>query len=120
VTRPPAGGRPVEIQLTDCIPCCPHCGQQGLLAASVPHGWDNPDGTSTHGTMPVVLCSACDHDDPAAGPLAVYLLVHEKITAETLRECAALIQRWTDSINIAAADEEKLEAEAAALRRGEL
>jgi hypothetical protein len=78
-------------------------------------GWDNPNGTATHGT-----CAACDLDSPTAGPLFVHLLVHEQITTETLHECAALIQRWADSITIATADTEALEAEITAWSQGEL
>jgi hypothetical protein len=114
------GSRPVEVRLTGDLPCCPRCGQQGLLTADVPHGWDNADGTATHGTIPVVLCPGCDHNSPTAGPLIVYLLVHEQIIAETLHECAALIQRWADSITIPPVNAEILEAEITAWRQGEL
>jgi hypothetical protein len=120
VNQPWNGSRPVDVQLTGDLPCCPRCGQQGLLTADVPHGWDNPDGTATHGTIPVVLCAACDHDSPTAGPLIVYLLVHEQITAETLLQCAALIQSWADSITITPVNAETLEAEITAWRQGEL
>jgi hypothetical protein len=120
VNQPRDGSRPVDVRLAGDLPCCPRCGQQGLLTADVPHGWDNPDGTATHGTIPVVLCPACDHESPAAGPLILYLLVHEQITAETLHECAALIQRWADSITIPPVNAEILEAEITAWRQGEL
>jgi hypothetical protein len=120
VNRPPHGSRLVEVRLAGELPCCFRCGRQGLLTADIPHGWDNADGSATHGTIPVVLCAACDHGSPAAGPLIVYLLVHEQITAETLHECAALIQSWADSITIPAIDIEALEAEAVAWRHGEL
>jgi len=120
VTKPRHGTRPIEVRLASNLPSCPRCGQQGLLAADVPHGWDNPDGTATRGTIPVVLCAACDHGSPSAGPLVAYLLVHEQITAETLHECAALIQRWADSLTIPAADADVLEEELAAWRRGDL
>jgi hypothetical protein len=114
------GRRFVEVRLAGNLSCCPRCGQQGLLTASVPHGWENADGTATHGTIPVVLCAACDHDSPTAGPLIVYLLVHEQITAETLYECAALLQRWADSVTIPPVNTEMLEAEITAWRQGEL
>jgi hypothetical protein len=110
----------VDIRLTGELPDCPRCGQPGLLVADVPHGWDNPDGTATHGTIPVVLCAACDLDSPTAGPLIVYLLVHEQITAGTLRECAALMQRWTASLTIPPVNTDTLEAEISAWRQGEL
>jgi hypothetical protein len=119
VNQPGHGNRPVEVRLTDDLSCCPRCGQQGLLTANVPHGWDNADGTATHGTIPVVLCPGCDHDSPTAGPLIVYLLVHEQITAETLHECAALIQHWADSITIPPVNAERLEAEITVWRQGE-
>ena len=120
MNQPRPGSRPVDVRLAGDLPCCPRCGQQGLLTADVPHGWDNADGTATCGTIPVVLCAACDHDSPSAGPLIVYLLVHEQITAETLHECAALIQRWADSITIPQVNEETLEAEIAAWHQGEM
>lgn len=120
MNQPGDGSRPVNVRLTGSLPDCPRCGQQGLLTASIPHGWDNDDGTATCGTIPVVLCAACDHGSPAAGPLIVYLLVHEQITAETLHECAALIQRWTDSITVPPVNAKALEAEISAWRQGEL
>jgi hypothetical protein len=120
VSQPGDAGRPVEVRLADGLPCCPRCGQQGLLAADVPHGWDNADGTTTHGTIPLILCAACDHDSPTAGPLIVYLLVHQQVTAETLHECAALIQRWADAITIPPVSTGTLEAEVTAWRQGEL
>jgi hypothetical protein len=120
VSQPGHGSRPIGVRLIEDLPCCPRCGQQGLLTADIPHGWDNADGTATHGTIPVVLCAACDHDSATAGPLIVYLLVHEQITTETLHECAALIQRWADSITIPPADTETLEAEITAWQQGEL
>lgn len=120
MSQSPQGSRRVEVRSTKDLPCCPRCGRQGLLTADVPHGWDNADGTHTHGAIPVVLCAACDHDSPTGGPLIVYLLVHEQITAETLHECAALIKRWADSISLPPPNPEALEAEIAAWRRGEL
>jgi hypothetical protein len=113
-------GRSIEVRLTGSVPCCPRCGQQGLLVADVPHGWDNPDATTTSGTIPVVLCAACDHDSPSAGPLIVYLLVHEQVTAGTLQECAALIRLWAESITIPSVNIEQLEAEISAWRKGDL
>jgi hypothetical protein len=50
----------------------------------------------------------------------VYLLVHEQITPETLRECAALVQRRVDSIASPSVNLEQLEAESLAWRQGEL
>lgn len=50
----------------------------------------------------------------------MYLLVHEQITPETLRECAALAQRWVDSIASPSVNLEQLEAESLAWRQGEL
>ena len=120
MNQPQHSSRPVDVRLAGDLPNCPRCGQQGLLTADVPHGWDNPDGTATYGTIPVVLCAACDHDSPTAGPLIVYLLVHEQITTATLHECAALIQRWADSITIPPVNAETLETEINAWRRGEL
>lgn len=120
MNRPQHGSRPVGVRLTGDLPRCPRCGQHSLLAADVPHGWGNDDGTATHGTIPFVLCAACDHDSPTAGPLVVYLLVHEQITVDTVHECAALIQRWADSITIPLVHPEILEAEITAWRQGEL
>jgi hypothetical protein len=110
----------MDVRPTGDLPRCPRCGQPGLLTADVPHGWDNPDGTVTRGTIPVVLCAACDHGSPTAGPLIIYLLVHEQVTADTLHECAELIQRWADGITIPPVNTEILEAETTAWREGEL
>jgi len=120
VNQPARGSRPIEIQLVGRLPCCPRCGRQGLLAADIPHGLEDADWTATHGTIPVVLCAACDHDSPTAGPLIVYLLVHEQITAESLQECAAMMRLWADGISIPAVNAEELEAETSAWRQGEL
>jgi len=120
VSQPAGGSRPIVVRLVGGLPCCPRCGRQGLLAADIPHGLEDVGGTATHGTIPVVLCSACDHDSPTAGPLIVYLLVHEQVTVENLQECAALIRLWADSITIPAANAEALEAETSAWRQGEL
>jgi hypothetical protein len=120
MNQPARGSRPIEVRLVGGLPCCPRCGRQGLLAADISHGLDDADGTATHGTIPVVLCAACDHDSPTAGPVIVYLLVHEQITAEGLQECAALIRLWADGITIPAVNAEGLEAETSAWRQGEL
>jgi hypothetical protein len=90
------------------------------MTAEVPHGCDNPDGTVTQGTIIVTLCARCDHDSPAAGPLIVYLLVHQQITPETLHECASLIQRWADSITIPPVSMDQLEEEILTWQRGDL
>jgi hypothetical protein len=90
------------------------------MTADVPHGWDNPDGSRTDGTIPVTLCAVCDVDRPAAGPLVAYLLVHEEITEDNLAEGAALIRRWAESLYIGAADASKIEEELNAWRRGDL
>jgi hypothetical protein len=90
------------------------------MTADVPHGWGNPDSTVTQGTIRVILCARCDHASPEAGPLIVYLLVHQQITPETLHECAALVQRWTDNITIPPIDVDQLEEEIVARQRGDL
>lgn len=120
MSQPANGGRPIDVRLTGDLPSCPWCGQRGLIAASVPHGLGSTDGNVTRGTLPVVLCARCDHENPAAGPLIMYLLVHEQVTLGTLQQCAALIQRWVDSIAIPSVDIEQLEEEILAWRQGEL
>lgn len=120
MNQPRDHSRPIDVRLAGDLPCCPRCGQQGLLTADVPHGWDNADGTATYGAIPVVLCAACDHDSPTAGPLILYLLVHERVTPETLHECATLVQCWVGSITITPVNAEILEAEITAWHQGEL
>lgn len=115
-----AGPPGIDIRPQEHLASCPRCGQEALLTADVPHGWDNPDGTRTEGTIPRTLCAACDHDDPDAGPLIVFLLVHDTITPATLREAAALIQRWAASLAIPAPDPARIEDEARAWRDGDL
>lgn len=88
--------QPIDVEVVAGLPGCGRCGQPGLIAANVPEGWRNAGGS-----VPVVLCAGCDHDSPTAGPLVVYLLVHDQITEENLRECAVLIQRWIDGITAA-------------------
>jgi hypothetical protein len=70
--------------------------------------------------MRVVLCAACGIDDPHAGPLITYLLVHEQVTPENLRECAALIRDWAENITIPPVDLDKLDKEVQAWRQGDL
>jgi hypothetical protein len=114
------GPGPISIQSTDHQPACPNCGTPALLSAHVPHGWANPDGTTTTGTIPVLLCEQCDLGRPGAAPLITYFQVDGQIDAATVSEAAALIHAWAASITIPAADLAQLEAEALAWRSDDL
>jgi hypothetical protein len=114
------GPRAITIHVTEDQPACPHCGTPALLAARVPHGRDNPDGTTTRGTITTLLCAQCDADKPAAAPLITYFHVHGQIDATTVGEAAALIQAWAHGITIPPVDLTQLEAEMRAWRAGDL
>ena len=116
----PPDPRPITVRVADDQPACPHCGTSALLAAQVPHGWDNPDGTATKGTITTLLCERCDADKPAAAALITYFHVHGQIDAGTVGEAAALIQEWVEGTTIPSADLAQLDAEVHAWRRGEL
>ena len=90
------------------------------MSARIPHGWDNPDGSRTDGTLPVVLCATCDAGDPTAGALITFFHVHEYITPDLLHECADLIQRWASNITIPPVDLDALDAETRAWQHGDL
>ena len=111
---------PITIEITNHQPACPHCGIPALLSAQVPHGWDNPDGTTTTGTIPVLLCEQCDASRPGAAPLITYFHVNRQIDAATVSEAAALIHAWATSISIPPVDMAQLEAEVHAWRSGDL
>jgi hypothetical protein len=112
--------RPVTVRLTEKQAACPRCGTLALLSAGVPHGWTSPDGSVTCGTIPVVICPACDADEPGAAALITYFNVHGQVDAGSVRECAALIQAWADSITIPSLDETRLDEEIRAWQQGEL
>ncbi len=67
-------------------PDCPECGTQGILSALVP----TADGESAT----VVLCEACDIDDPDGGPLVAYFAVHGAIGVDTFEQGTALLANW--------------------------
>jgi hypothetical protein len=115
-----AAHRPVTVEVSDTQPDCPRCGGLPLMTAYVPHGWPNPDGTWTGGTIPVVLCPACDAANQAAAPLITYFHVHGAVDEATVIECAALIQAWTDSLSIPPLDQARLNAETRAWHLGDL
>jgi hypothetical protein len=112
--------RQITLRVTQDQPACPHCAAPALLAADVPHGWANPDGTTTSGTITVLLCPHCDTSKPGAAPLITYFTVHGQVDAQTISECAALIQAWVDSITIPPIDLARLEEEIRAWQQGDL
>jgi hypothetical protein len=116
----PRPRRAVTVRISDIQPCCPRCGQQVLLSADLPHGWDNPDGTRTSGTIPVGICERCDASDPAAGALITYFQVHGQVDASSLHEFAGLAQAWADGVAIPPLDTAALEDEIRAWKQGEL
>lgn len=65
---------------------CRRCGGEGLLSA-----------TAADEDEPIVLCPACDIDDPAAAPLIVFFIVHGRVTAQAAEEFARLLRTWTGS-----------------------
>jgi hypothetical protein len=99
---------------------CPVCGGEILAALQVPNGWTTGHGRQVHGTADVLLCSRCDRDDRITGPIVTFFAVHAIATPETFDELAVLLQRWADHAAGRQLDEQALEAEVDAWRRGEL
>lgn len=110
----------IEVLSGDTGPCCPRCGQEGLLSARVPHGWERASGARTDGTTIVVLCPSCDAGHPQAGALITFFAVHGHITEDTLTECANLLRAWAESVRLPTLDLAVLDAEMDAWRRGDL
>jgi Family of unknown function (DUF6300) len=71
---------------------CRRCGGEGLLSATATATAGDGDGDGL-----IVLCPACDIDDPAAAPLILFFIVHGRVTAEAAEEFARLLRTWTDS-----------------------
>jgi Family of unknown function (DUF6300) len=122
MTAQPTGPGSPDIMLgrTGDPPSCPRCGREGLLSAQVPHEWRNNRGTIVRGTRAVVLCPRCDAGDPAAYPLILFFAVHGQVTGETAEEFASLLRGWASQARAPDVDQDALEAELQAWRRGEL
>lgn len=110
----------VEVLSGATTPRCARCGQEGLLSARIPHGWERGDGLRVNGTTIVVLCPTCDAGNSDAGALITFFAVHERVTENTLTEFANLLQRWAASIEMPTIDIAALDAEVDAWRRGDL
>jgi hypothetical protein len=68
----------------------------------------------------VVLCPRCDVGDSAACPLILFFAVHGQVTGETAEEFATLLRGWASQARAPYVDQDALEAELQAWRRGEL
>jgi hypothetical protein len=120
VIIPAPGWQPITVRISDTQPCCPRCGQQALMCAYVPHGWDNEDGAATRGTIPVVLCAQCNAGEPEAGALITFFHVHGEVDASAVIEFASLAQAWVASITIPPVDMDRLNAEIRAWQENDL
>ena len=122
MTAQPArpGSPDITLARTGEPPPCPRCGGEGLLSAQVPHEWRNNRGIMVRGTRIVVLCPHCDAEDPAAGSLILFFAVHGQVTGETTEEFASLLRGWASQAQAPEVDQDALEAELQAWRRGEL
>jgi hypothetical protein len=110
----------IEVLSGATTPRCPRCGQEGLLSARIPHGWERGNGARTDGTTIVVLCATCDAGNHEAGALITFFAVHGHITEDTLTECADLIHGWMATVRPPTLDLAALDAEIDAWRRGDL
>ncbi|MGN9844974.1 DUF6300 family protein [Nonomuraea sp. H19] len=91
---------------------CPRCrGGDVLAVARVPHGWTTATGKRVRGSAEVVLCARCDAADPVVARL---------LNAVTVEDLAGPLRCWLARARPPALDEEALEAEIEASRRGEL
>jgi hypothetical protein len=114
------GQRRIDIVTAEEPPTCPRCSAEGLLLARVPHGWTNAGGAAVEGRNGVVLCAGCDTDAPAAAPLITWFHVHGSVVPEQEEESARLLVAWAEQVSVLAVDEQRLEAETALWRSGEL
>jgi hypothetical protein len=99
--------------------CCPRCDREGLLSASVPHGATNSSGRQVRGHLPVVLCQSCDADDPAAGPIITFFLVHEQVTIDNAQDFSRLARAWAAQLRAPVFDPKAFETDLAAWEAGD-
>nr|WP_055502209.1 DUF6300 family protein [Nonomuraea pusilla] len=100
---------------------CPRCRTGEVLAVlRLPRSWTNTSGSLVRGTRDVLLCAACDADDPLAGPVVTYFAVHGRARPQDAALLAACLLRWIAGARPAEPDERALRAEADAWRRGDL
>ncbi|WP_327581917.1 DUF6300 family protein [Nonomuraea sp. NBC_00507] len=114
------GQRRIDIVTAEEPPTCPRCSAEGLLLARVPNEWTNASGAAVEGRNGVVLCAGCDTDAPAAAPLITWFHVHGSAGPEQREEFAQLLVAWAEQVSVPAVNEQRLEAETALWRSGQL
>jgi hypothetical protein len=106
--------------LVEESPACPKCGQLGILAAWMPHGWDNANGAHlVEGKALVLLCNTCSRDDRDAAPLLTFFDVHGELTEESIDHFVPLVRAWLQRAQVQQVDSEDFEADVQAWQRGE-
>lgn len=108
----PRGGEPPVVEIGGPLPCERCCLRIGLLSASIPRA-------GVEGRHTVVLCPSCDADDPAAGPIITFFVVHERISDENVGEFSRLALAWTAQLQPPAYNEQAFEADIASWRTGD-
>ncbi|MGW4784953.1 DUF6300 family protein [Streptomyces sp. NPDC004230] len=110
-----------EIRLNlDAVPLCPRCGDAGLLVARFAFMWQNQRDKDVSGLKEALLCSACDHEDPAAAELLALFAVDGLVGPENLGVFGGLVAAWVESVRHRTVDEELLGAQFEQRKRGEL
>ena len=100
---------------------CRRCHTGDILAVlRLPHTWTNSSGGQVRGVSEVPVCTRCDANDPATGPIVTYFTVHASVRPEHVAPFARLLRRWTDRAQPPKPDENALRAEADAWYRGDL
>ncbi|MFI7643052.1 DUF6300 family protein [Nonomuraea sp. NPDC049400] len=100
---------------------CPRCRTGDVLAAlRLQHTWTNASGSQVRGTSEVLVCARCDAGDPLTGPIVTYFTVHGSARPEDAAQLAGYLLRWVERARPPKPDEDALNAEAEAWRRGEL
>lgn len=116
-----AGQGPEEIEV--CITgelVCRRCGGLGLLHAHFPKQWVGRRGQIVNGHAAVVLCPACDGQEPAGAQLLALFAVDSRISDHNLPVFAELVAAWVGELSASTADPQQLEDEAEQHWRGQL
>ncbi|WP_242614226.1 DUF6300 family protein [Actinomadura roseirufa] len=100
---------------------CPRCGIGEVLAVlRLPHVWTGARGNRIRVVSDVLLCARCDADDPLAGPVVTYFIVHGSVQPDGASDFARVLLRWVAGARPPEPDENALRAETEAWYRGEL
>ncbi|MGW2770479.1 DUF6300 family protein [Streptomyces sp. NPDC001275] len=101
-------------------PPCPRCGDSTLLLAQYRQSWTNSRGEDVSGIKEVVLCSPCDHKDPAAAELLAVFAVDGQDLLKNVAAFGGLVAAWIESVRQRTVDEALLAYEIERWQQGDL